>query len=320
LIAGQGLRLRKIRQAACLLTALSLLLVLLSAWLRLAAAGLGCADWPACYAALLGGEPPAQTFGPLRLLHRAAASLALLLACHLAWLCWRRPSLPEPARPAGVLVLLVLALAVLGLWSSDPRLVAVTFLNILGGLALVTCSWRVVLASSPATSFAGQRSSHSPRPPRPPRPPRLALRLGAAALSATVVVGALVGARYTVLACPSFPDCTGAWWPTAAGWAAVQPLASLAGVPPAGEAGGLSLHLLHRWSALLALVLLGSAAWQALAEAATRKAAVALLVLLAVQLALGALTVISGFSLWLAIAHGVCAAALLAALASLLRR
>jgi len=332
LIAGQELRLRQlrrlrqIRKIAGLLTALSLLVVLLSAWLRLDAAGLGCADWPACYAQLLSSEPTAQTFGPLRLLHRAAASLALLLACYLAWLCWRRPSLPSPAGPASVLVMLVLALAVLGLWSSDPRLVLVAFLNILGGLGLVSFSWRVVLASTPGEMVPGAQCGHCghaedrEHSPRSPIWRSLVLRLGAAALSLTMILGALIGARYEALACRSLPDCAGHWWPTAAGWAVLQEFAVLASPPPTGEAGGLSLHLLHRWGALLTLVLLGSAGWQALADVATRKAAAAMLLLLTAQVSLGVLTVISGLTLWLAVAHAGCAAVLLATLVSLLRR
>jgi len=50
-----------------------------------------------------------------------------------------------------------------------------------------------------------------------------------------------------------------------------------------------------------------------------RRAAILVLVLLITEVALGTLTVISGFSLGLAISHGVCAAALLAAVATLLR-
>ena len=74
-----------------------------------------------------------------------AAKQAGVLVPHYCY----HPSLPSPARPASVLVALVLALAVLGFWSSDPRLAGVAFLNILGGLGLVSFSWRVVLASTP---------------------------------------------------------------------------------------------------------------------------------------------------------------------------
>ena len=84
MIASQALRLRNIRATALLLSALSLLVVVLSAHLRLAGAGLGCADWPACYGQLLAGEPQALYFGFVRVLHRATASLSLPLNMRLA--------------------------------------------------------------------------------------------------------------------------------------------------------------------------------------------------------------------------------------------
>jgi heme A synthase len=80
-MASAGLRLRTIRATALLLTVLSLMVVLLSAYLRLDGAGLGCADWPACYGRLLASEPGELHFGVVRLLHRAVASISLLLAC-----------------------------------------------------------------------------------------------------------------------------------------------------------------------------------------------------------------------------------------------
>lgn len=308
MIPDQARRLQRIRKTALLLTALALLVVLLSAYLRLEGAGLGCVDWPECYAQLLDGEPPPQQFGAPRLLHRAAASASLLLACCLAWLCLRRPSLPSAARPACALLLLMLALAVLGLWSADPRLALVNFLNIVGGLGLVTFSWRVVLASRPQTALPASPA------------PTLLLRLGCAALSLSVLLGALIGARYAALACPSLPDCAGHWWPEPGGWVALRPFAPLLAAPPAGEPAGMTLHLLHRWSALCTLLVLAGAALQLLADDGRRRAAVTLLALLLMQVTLGIVTVFSGFKLWLAIGHGVGAAALLATLATLLRR
>jgi heme A synthase len=68
------------------------------------------------------------------------------------------------------------------------------------------------------------------------------------------------------------------------------------------------------------LLLLGIAGVQALSLDVTRNAGRAVLLLLIVELGLGALTVLSGFSLWLAVSHGVCAACLLAAVVSLLRK
>jgi cytochrome c oxidase assembly protein subunit 15 len=306
-MASLGLRLRKVRALALLLTGLSLLVVLLSAYLRLDGAGLGCADWPACYGALLSGEPQEQHFGVARLLHRAAASLSLLLACTLVWQCRRRPMIESAAAPATLLLLLMLALSALGIWSSDPRLMPVGFLNILGGLGLVSFSWRVVLASRPGSALDQ------------PDEPKLLLRVGAVVLTSTLVLGALLGSGYAAPSCPSFPDCAGRWWPTAAGWTALQPLSILTSVPQAGDPGGVTLNLLHRYSAMCTLILLGTAAVRAMREEQRRRAAILVLVLLITEVALGTLTVISGFSLGLAISHGVCAAALLAAVATLLR-
>ncbi len=186
-----------------MLIILSLLVVLLSAYLRLDGAGLACADWPACYGKSLLAESREPHYGVARLLQRATASLSLLLACSLVWQCWRRPAILLAARPA-TLLLLMLLLSALGIWSSDPRLTLVGFLNILGGLGLVTFSWRVVLASAPGS------------PDRTPPAPSMLLRLGAAALSMTVVPGVLIGAGYVALACTSFPDCGGRWWPATA--------------------------------------------------------------------------------------------------------
>ncbi len=306
MIASHGLRLRSIRTIGLLLTALSLLVVLLSAYLRLDGAGLCCADWPACYGRLLADEPATQRFGAVRLLHRVGATLSLLLACFLVWQCWRRPAIRAAARPATLLLLLMLALSALGIWSADPRLTLVGFLNILGGLGLVTFSWRVVRASAPASMWHGRTA------------PTVLLRLGAGLLTLTVVFGALIGAGYAALACPTLPDCGGRWWPAAAGWAAVQPLATLTGAAPPGDLGGLNLHLLHRYAAVGTLLILGAAALKALGDEQRRRAAALLLGLLVAAVCLGALTVVSGFSLWLAIGHGVCAAALLASVATLL--
>ncbi|MBL8396098.1 MAG: COX15/CtaA family protein [Candidatus Accumulibacter sp.] len=308
MIASQGLRLRKIRAIALLLAALSLLVVLLSAYLRLDGAGLGCVDWPACYGRWLAREPAAQQFGPVRLLHRVGASLSLLLACILVWHCWRRPAIRPAARPATLLLLLMLALSALGIWSADPRLTLVGFLNILGGLGLVTFSWRVVLASRTESMMQ-----------RPTAPTRL-LRFGAALLSLTVVLGAMIGASYAALACNTVPDCAGRWWPGMDGWAVLKPFPTLVAVPQAGDPGSLSLHLLHRYAAFGTLLVLGAAALQVLGDEQRRKAALLLLLLLTSEITLGAVTVLSGFTLWLAIGHGVCAAALLATLATLLRR
>lgn len=306
-MANDEVRLKKIGSVALLLAALSLLVVLVSAYLRLDGAGLGCADWPACYGQVLSGVQTSP-FAIARLLHRVVASSALLLACYLVWLCLRPHPLQPAARDAALLLVLMLILSALGIWSSDPRLQLVGFLNIIGGFGLVTFSWRVRLAASAPSARETTTSSG------------ILLRLGVAALSFTVMLGALNGASYAAMSCATAPHCGGLWWPPSGGWAALNPFARLASAALPGDAGGVTLNLLHRYSALAAFVLLGFAALRARTVDAARGAASAVLILLVAELGLGVLTVVSGFGLWLAISHGVCAAALLAAVVTLLRK
>ncbi len=288
-------RFRRIRALALLTAALSLLVVAVSAYLRLAGAGLGCEDWPACYGSNLAGAPHPAWPGA-RLLHRIAASAALLAALLLAWNCWRpRPLQPE-ARRAMRLLALMLLLALLGAWSADPRRVAVNWANIVGGLALVALSWRVMAsASSLPRGEAGRQGAVA--------------RAALAALAATVLLGGLIGARYAAPACGTLPFCGGAWLPEG-GWAALNPFALLAGPAGPGDAGGVLLHLLHRLGALVALALFAVLALR------RGKAARMLLALLVLEILLGALAV-SGHALWPALAHNAVAALLLAAAAGL---
>ncbi len=77
-------RLRRVRLLALLLAALSMLIVLVSAYIRLNGAGLGCAPWPECYGQILSGGPHPHA-GGVRVLHRVAASLALFIGFGLLW-------------------------------------------------------------------------------------------------------------------------------------------------------------------------------------------------------------------------------------------
>lgn len=293
-------RLRKIRILALLLTALSFLIIVVSVYIRLRGAGLGCADWPDCYAQILAGGPHPHT-GGVRILHRVTAALSLVLGFVTLSICLRPKPIQPAVRHATQLLVLMILLTFIGLWSSDPHRAWTTFLNILGGLGLVSLSLGLFLAA---------------RPEAPPTmPSRFALlpRAGLVALVLASALGALIGARYAAISCTTTPACAGVWWPAAGGLVALNPFVTVAVAPLPGDAGGVLLHLLHRYSAVAALLLLGLAGWQALSGDATRTAGRWLLFLLVIEFALGSLTVVSGFSLWLALGHSVCAAALLVA-------
>lgn len=304
--AGRALQLRaqRVRVLALVTCALSVLVVAVSAFLRLSGAGLGCGDWPACYGGVLAGAPHTPWPGA-RQVHRIVATLALLAAILLAWRCWRPQPLQPAARYATLLLALMLCLSAVGVWSADPRLAVVNFINLVGGLGLVTFSWRVAITAEPSRWV--ERGRGGP-----------ACRMALATLTLTVLLGGLIGARYAASACGTLPDCQGVWWPAAQGWTALNPFAVLTGPPEPGEADGLALHLLHRYAAALAAVLLAGVALRLRKAPQARNAALAALTFLLIEALLGVLTVASGYSLWLAVAHNVGAALLLAAAASLM--
>lgn len=293
--------------ALCLM-ALSLAVLVVSARMRLEAAGIGCADWPACYGKALFGELPARYSGILRIIHRILSTSALLLGCALVWRCLRPQPIQPATRHALLLVLLMLVLAVLGFWSSDPRLVLVGFLNIMGGFGLLTLSWRVFLATAPTPVSDGEKPSG-----------RL-LRLGLALLALTLIMGAWLGASYAAVACLTMPHCGGTWWPVREGWAALNPLRTLTSAAQPGDAAGVALHLLHRYLALVTVLILGAACVQATRIEKTKRSAWFVLSLLLLEFALGGLAVRNGLSLWLVMGHGVGTALLLVAVATLMRQ
>ena len=302
-----GVRLTRIRNLALLLTALSFLIVLISAYIRLSGAGLGCDGWPDCYGQLLVGGPHPHV-GAVRILHRVTASLSLLLAFYTAWHCIRPNPMQPAARYATALVALMILLTFVGIWSADPHRAWAGFINILGGAGLVLLSWRTALAAGSGQAPAAQR-----------RPAAL-LHAGLGTLALTMALGALIGARYAAIGVVSPDGRTDVSWPAAAGWSALNPFTTVATATALGDDGGVALHLLHRYCALTTLLLLGIGGLQALLHGTARASAGLMLALLLVQFALGVLTVVSGFSLGLAVAHGVCATALLAATVQLLGR
>lgn len=300
-------RLTRIRQLSLVLFGLSILVVLVSAYIRLKGAGLGCASWPDCYGQILSGKATPQGPGA-RVLHRTVASLALFLGFGLVWQCMRPTPIPGPSRPATALLVLMIVLTFVGLFSADPHRVWAGFINMLGGAGLVLLSWRCAIAAQPSAPIAGAKPSTA------------LLHAGLGVLVLTLALGALIGARYTATSCPSLPGCGDLLLPPDSGLTALNPVATVALPAALGDPGGAALHLLHRWLAVFTVILLGLGALRALSLPATRNAALVVLLLVLLQFSLGVATVMSGFGLGLAIAHSVCASLLLAAGLHLLLR
>ncbi|HXD39849.1 MAG TPA: COX15/CtaA family protein [Ramlibacter sp.] len=307
-MSGLDTRKATLGKLAWACAALVLAITSLSAFIRLSRAGLGCEPWPQCYAQVLQatGQPSAAptdgAVGAARIAHRVVAVVALLMVIALVMTTLsKEPMLWREGRMALGLLALALFLAILGRWTTDARLPAVMLGNLLAGFTMLALSWRLV-----------QSVSHAPeRTAAPDRVARWA-KIGAALLAVQIVLGGLVSAGHAGLSCPQLLACD-----TAGGsWQFLNPWheTPIDIADPANPAGAL-VHALHRAGALaVAAVLLplGVAAWRD-----GRRTGAAVMVLLLLQAALGALLVIAGLPLWLALAHNIVAALLLAAVLGL---
>lgn len=204
---------------ACLLT---LVVVMLGAYVRLSDAGLGCPDWPGCYGHI--GVPSAEQHidaanekyphRPVEahkawkeMVHRYfAGTLGLIILALAIWASLlRRRGVAAPAGLAWATVTVVVFQAVLGMWTVTWQLkpLAVSA-HLLGGMTTLALLFLLVLRSRKAFGVVMSRST-----------PVLRV-LAAVTLLAVVVqlfLGAWTSSNYAALACPDFPTCQTQWVP-----------------------------------------------------------------------------------------------------------
>ncbi|MDL2338178.1 MAG: COX15/CtaA family protein [Pseudomonadota bacterium] len=301
-----------LRRLALLCAATVFAVTSLSAFIRLSKEGLGCADWPQCYGQEFRQTAPGQpalaappevpaAIAAARFAHRVVAVLALVLVVSMVTVCFgNRPVLRMEGALALALIALALFLAVLGRWSSGARIPAVAIGNVMGGFAMLALSLRLAAAG---------------RPLPVPRP-RVLVAAAALLLLVQVALGALVSASHAGLSCVAWADCVAG--ARAVDWATLNPWHEpvLGALPPFNPAGALA-QVLHRGVALALVLLLPMVAWRAWCCGRMRSA-VALLLGVAAQVALGLVQVQASLPLGVALLHNQLAAGLLATLVLLL--
>lgn len=321
--AGSARRL----QALGLLTLfLTFDLVMFGAFTRLTDSGLGCPDWPGCYgnASPLGASheiamaEAAMPTGPVTLskawvemIHRYLATMVGVLIIALTVLAWRehrQTPLRGARHPAWATFTLfwVLVQGAFGALTVTMKLFpAIVTLHLLGGLFLLVllCVQAVghqqAVLQQPATAIS--------------RHLRAGLWAVLALLFAQVALGGWVSTNYAVLACSTFPDCNGSWWPemnfaqAADIW---RPLGLLSDGTTISFAALTAIHYIHRLAAyavIAAVLLLVYALRKQPALASQRKW---LLGLIALQFATGLSNVVLDWPLLAAVLHTGGAAAL----------
>lgn len=299
---------------------LALLLVTLSAYLRLDHSGIGCEPWPQCYGNI--GIPVqhdgvgeayqrllADTHHPLSWAtpaHRLVASVLglLVVAMFLLSLVNRRDRTITL-----LLLLLTVFLALLGIRSGGLHDPAVVVGNLTGGFTMLgLLGWLV---------FKPPRARHSASSSA-----RSWAVVALIALCMQILLGGLTSANFAASACRTLPDCHGSWLPgsdlaTAFDLSRKHEVGNTGMV--IGGAERADIHKLHRLMAMLVAALMLLAAYLAIRSGRDLNLiAATVAVLVTLEFAVGIASIATELPIALALAHNSLAALLLLATLNLL--
>jgi cytochrome c oxidase assembly protein subunit 15 len=306
------------------ITALILVIVLvsLSAYLRLDHSGIGCTAWPACYGNI--GLPESAIPGvddtyrrlleearqPLSWatpLHRLVASVLglTILALSLSSLTLRKDRFV-----AFSLLALTVFLAWLGIRSTSLHSLAVVTGNLTGGFAMLgVLGWYVFRKAKPPGEEKSKSKLHT------------ASTIAIAILAAQILLGGLTSANFAASACQTVPDCHGSWLP-GADLATAFDLSREHEVGPTGIVLGgperADIHKSHRLVAVLALVAAIIAGVSGmLARSDLRIVGAVVLSVVVIEFAVGVSAILTDIPISVAVAHNWLAGVLLLVLLKL---
>lgn len=189
---------------------LTLLTVVLSAYIRLAEVGIGCAHWPGCYAqldpgverkgvAVLTPEGRDMAHYGARVAHRYIASILglFIVAIFIAALRQGRDRSTSVLVPAAIFTVTVF-LSLLGYYTPTRDNPLITMGNLLGGMALLGLLWWLLQRETEATAVPADAAGLRPL---------ALLALGLVALQ--IILGGWSSANYASASCPGLLSCRG---------------------------------------------------------------------------------------------------------------
>ncbi|RLT94229.1 MAG: heme A synthase [Ketobacter sp.] len=308
--------------------------VALGAYTRLKDAGLGCPDWPGCYGHLvvpqsseaINNANAAYPERPLEshkawpeMIHRYFASTLGLVIFSILFMCIRaRKRDPDiPIRIPAVLAILVVFQGLLGMWTVTLGLFpTIVMAHLLGGFTTL-CLLFLLAVQLHAPADAA--------PTAAPAPSRAALRfgiIGMAVLAFQIALGGWTAANYAATVCSELPICQSGWQQHVNLEDAFQfwghGVEDYEFATHLAADAKITIHVAHRIGAIITTLYLGSLFIWLLTRSGTtplvRKAALAALSLLALQVALGISNVVLDLPLLVAVAHNGVAAILMMSL------
>jgi cytochrome c oxidase assembly protein subunit 15 len=306
-------------------------LIMFGAFTRLTDSGLGCPDWPGCY----GQANPLQAYvdikaaeaamptGPvtmmkawIEMIHRylaMAIGVLIIALVVIAWRRWlqsnRRETEFSPLFPM-LLLGFICVQGAFGAWTVTMKLqpIIVTTHLLLGMALLALLTW------------FGLRLNDHPPLVESVNALRLPAALALVLLTVQIALGGWVSTNYAALVCTGFPLCSGDLIPPmdfSNGFTLWRDLGKTSHGDYLPVTALTAIHWMHRAFALVVALLVAWVALRASKIDALRKIARGLLVMIAVQFALGVSTVFLQLPLALAVAHNGGAALLLLLLVAL---
>ena len=312
---------------------LTFFIVTLGAFVRLSEAGLGCPDWPGCYGHV--GVPDtheeislANPMHPERpveaakawkeMIHRYfASSLGLLLIgiAISAWLIRKQQPGQQLLLPL-LMVPLVMLQGAFGAWTVTLKVhpVFVTG-HLLFGMTTLSLVWLMYLNQRYPITMA---ITHRPADWQRPRIHGLAT-LALIVVPLQIALGGWVSTNYAAVQCGTeFPGCQGSLLPELDFHSAFNLILPIGPDYQGGlldNTARVTIQMTHRLGAVVVFIVVGLLCLEGFKhrDNTVRRSAVALLVILLAQIALGISNVVLGLPIAVAVAHNGGAALLMLA-------
>ncbi len=303
---------------------LAFVVVVLGAYTRLSDAGLGCPDWPGCYGKMIVPSHPeaidaatsAYPERPLEsgkawkeMVHRYFAGALGFFILAIAFLSIKAGH-HRPFKLPLLILVLVIGQAALGMWTVTMNLMpAIVMGHLLGGFTIISLlfllhlrlkAFRIPGGDYPARHIAKYAS------------------LGMIILIVQIALGGWTSANYAALVCTELPICEGNW---------VQRLDFIDAfsIPVADNyefgkhsfEGRMTMHVTHRFGALVTFIYLSWLAVKLYTRAASdvvKTQSIALISILGIQVVLGVSNVVFKLPIMVAVLHNGVAAILLLSL------